>query len=413
MTDQEKKALRENMDPDLLLEAFEKFNVTSKLMEKAYNDLQQKVEQLNLELEKKNEELSLQLQATELARNQLSDVLGSLHIAVVVLDGDGKVARLNSAAENLFAVSGEESVGKPLPDLFAGKFSDLTGLSALLAREGLLPETEIGDLDAPEPCVLRMSTHPMRGMHGQGEGRIVLVEDVTDIAMRRRDTARTDRLAAMGEMAVQIVHEIRNPMGSIELFASMLKRDLADQPEHAELAHKVQDGIKGLNHVIGNLLNFAKGADPAPEQVDLDDLIKRTLSDLSHQIERQRIEVESALAPEALFVRVDPELWRQVMLNLLLNAVQAMPEGGRLTVASRREQNGGGQDRFLFSVSDTGMGMPADVRERVFHPFFTTKERGTGLGLALVHNIVKAHGGLISVDSATGQGTTFTISLPL
>ncbi len=411
MTDPEKRAARADIDPDLLIEAFEKFTLTSKAIEKAYNDLQERVDQLNLELEKKNEELSVQLETTQRVSDQLTDVLESLHLAVVVFDGKGRVVRLNHAAQTLFGCDQEQIVGQDMEQLFSLRFQGMPGLGDLLHSMTLIPESEIGDADAPHPLVLRVSTHKMRGVSEQGAGTILLAEDVTGQVARRRDAVRTDRLAAMGEMAVQIVHEIRNPMGSIELFASMLKRDLADQPEHAELARKVQDGIKGLNYVIGNLLSFAKGADPVMEPTDMQELVDKTLGDLEHQLMRQKIEVVRQLAPDASFMRVDPELWRQVLLNLVLNAVQAMPDGGRLTIAGRRAGDTGNGAGVAFSVADTGVGMSSEVRERVFHPFFTTKDRGTGLGLALVHNIVKAHGGSISVESAVGEGTTFIITL--
>jgi two-component system, sensor histidine kinase FlrB len=251
----------------------------------------------------------------------------------------------------------------------------------------------------------------MRGM-GEAEGRIVLAEDVTDVIHRRTAAARNQRLAAMGEMAVQIVHQIRNPMGSIELFASMLRRDLAGQPEPAALAGKVQQGIKSLNLIIGNLLSFAKGAEPDVRPVDLQDLIEAAITELDGPIRQRGIRVAARVKAEAAVARVDPELWRQALLNLLDNAVQAMPGGGDLTVAASREAVDGGAAALRLTVADTGAGMSASVRERVFNPFFTTKERGAGLGLALVHNIVKAHGGAIEVESAEGQGSKFTITLP-
>lgn len=412
MSEQSSKQLSPDVDPKLLLEAFEKFTLTSQMMEKAYEKLQQQVEELNLELEEKNQELSDQLVVIELARNQLSDVLSSLPVAVAVFNGDGQVERMNQDAEQLFAFEPNQANGLSLAELFEKRFSGLPQLARLLEAKDLVSELEIGDLDWSEACVLRVSTNPMRGIDGgKGEGRILIAEDITEQARHRRDAARTDRLAAMGEMAVQIVHEIRNPMGSIELFASMLQRDLVGNPEHAELAFKVQAGIRGLNHVIGNLLSFAKGTDPVKERVDLESVIDSALSDLAHQIERQKIKLNYKHEPQAKYVQADAELWRQVMLNLILNAVQAMPDGGELSIGTRRENTADGSWMVL-SLMDTGVGMAPEIRERVFHPFFTTKDRGTGLGLALVHNIVKSHGGSITVESSVGKGSTFSIMLP-
>jgi signal transduction histidine kinase len=269
----------------------------------------------------------------------------------------------------------------------------------------------LGDLDDPADRVLRVSTHRLRRI-GAGEGRILLAEDITDLVQRRIAAQRNSRLAAMGEMAVQIVHQIRNPMGSIELFASMLKRDLTDQPENALLADKVQQGIKSLNLIIGNLLSFAKGADPDVQLVDLKELTDAALADLEASIRQRDIGVMSDFATDEKWIRVDPEWWRQALVNLMVNAVQAMGIGGSLRLTARRELLDGRGAAFKLSVIDNGAGMSPAVRERIFNPFFTTKDRGTGLGLALVFNIVKAHGGTIAVDSVEGQGADFTITIP-
>ncbi|NLH51168.1 MAG: PAS domain-containing protein [Myxococcales bacterium] len=400
----------EQVDPHLLQEAFEQFMLTSKAMEKAYGELQAKVEMLNLELEEKNRELSAQLVATERARGQLADVLASLGVAVAVFDEQGRLARLNQSGEELFGIDESQAAGMTMVELFAVRFRDLSGLEVLRNHATLLAETEIGDPDDPTGRVLRVSTHPMRGV-GAGEGRILLADDVTETVQRRQAAERNQRLAAMGEMAVQIVHQIRNPMGSIELFASLLKRDLQDLPDKAELAGKVQQGIKSLNLIIGNLLSFAKGADPVIQPVDFQRLMADAVADLDQQFARHGVEVIVDLQPGAEVVYVDPELWRQAMLNLMINAVQAMKSGGVLRIAACRAA-AGEAPWWRVAVSDTGPGISVAVRERIFNPFFTTKERGTGLGLALVHNIVKAHNGAIEVDSVEGQGATFTITIP-
>ncbi|MDP8224554.1 MAG: ATP-binding protein [Candidatus Lernaella stagnicola] len=399
------------VDPKLLQEAFESFMATSKLMEKAYHELQAKVEQLNLELEEKNKELAAQLEATEHARAQVSDVLASLHLAVVVFDAEGKLARINRAGQELFGVREEAAIGLGLVEVFAIKFNGITGLPTWSDSAGLMAEFEVGSLDDPPGRVLRCSTHRMRGMDG-GEGRILLAEDITDAVVKRAAAARHQRLAAMGELAVQIVHQIRNPMGSIELFASMLQRDLATQPEMADVAGKVQQGIRSLNLIVSNLLSFAKGAEPVVQLIDFRHLLESAVAEIDVQLLQNNISMATEIDPEATFISVDPDLWRQVMLNLMINATQAMAGGGELNVQTRRSQNGGGLPVTQVIIGDTGSGIPSGIREQVFNPFFTTKERGAGVGLALVHNIVRAHGGSIEFDSVEGGGTTFTITLP-
>lgn len=399
------------VDPTLLREAFESFMATSKAMEKAYYELQEKVKLLNLELEEKNRQLSAQLAETERARTQLSDMLASLDLAVVVFDGHGRLARLNRGGEELFGLDHRTAVGLTIDRLLDRRFADISGRHILEDADRLLEETEIGSLDDPAGRVLRVSTHRMRGM-GENEGRILLAEDITELAVRRAAAERNQRLAAMGEMAVQIVHQIRNPMGSIELFASMLRRDLSGEPQTAELAAKVQQGIKSLNLIISNLLSFAKGAEPAILPVDLPALLETVRKEIEHLAASRGVHVIVTVDSAAMMVRVDPELWRQVLLNLAVNAVEAMPSGGELRFTVSREWPEKGPSTVKTVVTDTGRGMTPEVRERVFHPFFSTKDRGAGVGLALVHNIVKAHGGVIEVESAEGKGSTFTIRVP-
>jgi signal transduction histidine kinase len=397
------------VDPKLLREAFEQFIVTSRMMERAYHELQAKVQELGLELEEKNRQLSAQLAATERAHNLLSDVLASLDLALVVFDDRGRVSRLNHAAQELFQVEESEALGATMRELFERRFAGLAGLRELTDSPAPVDEIEIGSLDGPVGRVLRVSTHRMRGA---GAGCILLAEDVTEVVHRRAAAERNQRLAAMGEMAVQVVHQIRNPMGSIELFASMLKRDLAAEPDKATLAEKVQQGIRSLNLIIGNLLSFAKGAEPMVQAVDCGALADQVLAEMEPQLRHHRITVEAAIAADASLIRVDPELWRQVMMNLIVNAIQAMPSGGTLRLEAARHSADDGRPATRLTVADTGHGMPPAVRERIFDPFFTTKERGTGLGLALVYNIVKAHGAAIEVESGEGQGSVFTITLP-
>jgi len=399
------------VDPALLREAFESFMATSKAMEKAYYELQEKVELLNLELEESNRRLSAQLAETERARTQLSDMLASLDLAVVVFDGHGRLARLNRGGEELFGLDARSAVGLTVGKMLDRRFAGISGWRILEDADRLLEETEIGSLDDPAGRVLRVSTHRMRGM-GENEGRILLAEDITDLAARRAAAERNQRLAAMGEMAVQIVHQIRNPMGSIELFASMLRRDLSGEPQTAELAAKVQQGIKSLNLIINNLLSFAKGAEPSVQAVDLPAVLDAVRREIEHLAASRGVRLTTAVDPAATLVRVDPELWRQVLLNLAVNAVEAMPTGGELRFLVTREWPENGPSTVKTVVADTGRGMAPEVRERVFHPFFSTKDRGAGVGLALVHNIVKAHGGVIEVESTEGKGTTFTIRMP-
>jgi signal transduction histidine kinase len=222
----------------------------------------------------------------------------------------------------------------------------------------------------------------------------------------------------MGKMAVNIVHEIRNPMGSIELMASLLRRDLNEDLPKKELADRICTGIHSLNHIIENLLTFARDRKPAMESADINGLIDESLSVIEPMVKRNRIVVSTNLDQQTRMIHCDRDLMKQALVNLMLNAVQAMGGGGELQVTSNRRDlqdfTTGKPNRFIqLRIADTGHGMPPDVKARIFDPFFTTKEQGTGLGLALLHKIIRAHGGFVGVDSSPGQGTIFTMMIPL
>lgn len=260
-------------------------------------------------------------------------------------------------------------------------------------------------------------------------GLIVNVQDITELKKLEAQAERKNRFTVMGEMAATIAHEIRNPLGSIELFASLLKKDLpADSSKQALLSH-ITSAIHSMNHIISNILEYTK-----PHLAFTKDIIE------IHQFLYDVLDVSQYLAKpnhvqicekfEAIetYVAGDKELLKQVFFNLMNNAVQAILESGSVTVSTRnihannekllrrfREFLGPAESLHLIEIriQDTGLGMSPEVKKKIFDPFFTTKERGTGLGLAIVHNIVEAHNALIDVESEVDQGTQFTLLFPV
>jgi len=222
-------------------------------------------------------------------------------------------------------------------------------------------------------------------------------------------TLRHSRLAAMGEMAAMLAHEVRNPLGAMELFTGLLLQDLRDQPDAQRLARQVAAGIDDLNHLVTNLLEFTRArraADAGDARVDCRGAVEDALRYASDLIEANGITVVRDLAEGDLSARGDAALLRPALLNLVRNAVQAMPAGGTLTV---RAVPAG--ETVAMTVVDTGPGVPDDVRESIFTPFFTTRAKGTGLGLTVVRELVKALGGEVTLTSTPGAGASFTVVL--
>ena len=225
---------------------------------------------------------------------------------------------------------------------------------------------------------------------------------------REQRLIRSERLAAIGRMAAHIAHEVRNPLSSIGLNAELLEEELQQKPDGAKLCRAIQHEVDRLNALTQEYLRFARLPQPKPERQDVRPILV-SLLDFIREDARSRGLTVVAQLPEALPpLEVDEGQLRQALLNLCRNGLEAMSSGGTLTV--RAAVSG---DRLEISVADTGGGIPAEHLPRIFEPFFSTKEHGTGLGLALTQHIVTAHGGAISIDSEPGRGTEFLVRLPL
>lgn len=226
----------------------------------------------------------------------------------------------------------------------------------------------------------------------------------------REQLRHADRLATIGQLAAGVAHELNEPLGSILGFAQLAaKHDGLPEPATADLEKIVGASLRARD-IVQKLLLFARRAPARQTEVDLDRVVEEGLGLLGRRFEKAGIEVVADLAPGLPPIAADAGQIRQVLVNLVVNAVQAMGAGGRLAVRTRRDG-----DRVVLSVEDTGAGMTEEVRRQIFLPFFTTKDvgEGTGLGLSVVHGIVTAHGGEIEVESAEGRGTTFTVRLPV
>jgi two-component system sensor histidine kinase HydH len=230
------------------------------------------------------------------------------------------------------------------------------------------------------------------------------------LARERRleaEALRQSRLAAMGEMAAMVAHEVRNPLGAMELFVGLLLQDLQAQPEPLRLARMVANSVADLEHLVTNLLEYTRTRSAGCAAVDVDALVDDVLRWTTDLRAASRVACERDVDPAATWAEGDPGLLRPVVMNLVRNAVQAMPDGGTLRLALRREADG----RVRLDVADTGPGIAPGDAERIFRPFYTTRAKGTGLGLAVARELVEAMGGRLGVESAPGRGARFSVWL--
>jgi PAS domain S-box-containing protein len=411
--------------------AIQSFNEATSKLEESYGDLKSEVARLNLELEAKNAELQSNLVEKQRVQNHLSNILESLTTAVLVIDLKRCLTTMNRAAEDLMGISSIEAKGKDLSTLFLPHLSDpqiLEQFDRFMERDHQEWELQWRSQDESR-LQIRLIASKMMDPYGAEIGQILLLNDVTTIRRLEDQLNRTNRMAAMGELAVNVAHEVRNPLGSIELIASLLKKELEHDEERARLADHVIVSVKNIDHIISNLLTFTRSPRPDLVEIPLHHLLEETLEFVKSPLQYARISVSKDFERMEPKILGDGELLEQSFINVMLNAMQAMEGGGVMEIFTRIKNgsssksaprtvpsgNGdSGRTRWVdVGFRDSGSGIPKQHLPRIFNPFFTTKERGAGLGLAIIHNIVEAHGGILHVDSIAGKGTLVTISLPL
>jgi len=260
----------------------------------------------------------------------------------------------------------------------------------------------------------RLLEEQVRHLKGELSVKNRALQESTMAQDRLREQAeRNKRLAAVGEMSARIAHELRNPLGSIELFASLLKKSLPEEPEKQSWAEHIQTAVSAMDYALTNMLFFTGKLNPHFQKTDLKRVIEEAALFSSHLLQQKEIALVLSLDSLTEPIFCDEDLLRQIFVNLILNAIDALPKGGRLAINGVKEE---GQVRIM--VSDTGCGIPEDQVSKIFDPFFTTKNKGTGLGLAIVYNAIVAHHGTIEVKSKVHEenapcgGTVFTVTLP-
>jgi signal transduction histidine kinase len=231
----------------------------------------------------------------------------------------------------------------------------------------------------------------------------------------QRQLFQSEKLAVLGKISAGIAHEIRNPLTSIKILIHSLVDEMATPASREKDLTVIESEIERVNKIIKQFLDFARPRPPSLEPVDVRRVLDETLALIAYEAEAQGVSLEKEYAPDLLPLPMDREQMKQVFLNILLNAIQAMEQGGQLRVsaAPRNHQPGTRSGSFLeISFRDTGKGVPEDMQARIFEPFFSTKEEGIGLGLPIAQRIVEEHGGEIRLESRPGKGTIFYLKIP-
>lgn len=335
-------------------------------------------------------------------------ILRSITSGVLTVGPDGSVATANPAAERLLGISEFEMVPKPISALFrddGGLSQDVTkvlsGRLPLTLREVTMVTSSGRDIH------VQASTSRMRAVGGAVLGAVVTLEDVSEVRALTEQLIRADRLAAMGELTAGVAHEVRNPLGVIKASVQLLEDANCDAQRIHNSAEVIKQEIDRLDKVVKALLDFGRPSTPTMTRIDVTEIVRDVVLFTDRFAKQSNVKIETDL-PEGLpEVMGDPDQLKQVFLNLVTNAVQAMEAQGGTISVSGRSTNG----YLEVTVADNGPGIPQEDLSKVFDPFFTKRAEGTGLGLTIVHRILDEHDGHIEVESGP-QGTKFVVSLP-
>jgi PAS domain S-box-containing protein len=365
------------------------------------------------------------------AASILESVLTDSDHGILLLDPGYRVREANPAALHMLGAQRARLIGRPIGELIRAVVPGDSPVVEADRRVRTETETVIATLGGGELPV-GLTTHRLGG----DAGVLVTLRDLTQIRRMREELRRNERLALIGQLAAGVAHEIRNPLAGIGTSAQVLLRRFEPRDERARFVSVILEEVSRLDRIVTSLLQYSRPRTPELVRAELAPVVRHVVDLMRESIESARVEVEVHVQPRLSTLFIDPDLVTQVLLNVSLNAVQAMPQGGTLRYdlrrvrrrqpprgPGRRATDGAGKsgrtapgpwiEHHQIRISDTGAGMSRGVLAKLFQPFFTTRARGTGLGLSICQTIMHEHHGSIEVASREGRGTTVMLNFPL
>ncbi len=371
-----------------LEQAFQAFTHLSDELNRSYRALERRIQQLDAELHDARQARLEELAEKERLAARLSRLITALPAGVVLINGAGIIEECNPAAVDLL---GEPLLGELWREIISRVFTDEGEGQALRLRDGRL---------------VSISTCPL----GDEPGQIVMLMDVTETHALQRALAQHQRLAAMGEMAARLAHQIRTPLASAMLYGGQLNNPRLEEDRRRERVERLLDQLKHLERVVEDMLAFARGGCQEKAPFSLQEWLEALPSACAALLQRHQCRLEVSAPPPA-WLQGNRDALLGALENLVVNAVEAGGDGQTLRLEARLLAGQSGQMVELH-LRDQGPGVPPELRERIFEPFFTTRGRGTGLGLAVVQSVVRAHGGAVWL-AEDGPGAHFVIRLPV
>ena len=374
------------------------------------------LKEVNDRLGKKDEEIRRLGRELEDVKNFMESIFQSIASGIMVTGVNEMITYVNLAGERILGFSKDELIGKPLSSL--GLREKQSVVQSLLDNPEDLDTRKEGWMRKKDSAEVPVGFSINNHLDNRGKliGKIVIFRDLTSIYKYQEEILRMDRLVSLGKLSSGIAHELRNPLAGIKTTAQALGEELTEKDPRREYLQRITKEIDRLNELLKTFFSFAK-----PQKLNLTpchvrDIINEIIPFLIKEIADKGIRFEEKYDPHLPRIKADKTQMHQVFLNLFLNAIQAMPEGGELKIGVSSFVSAAGdgprQNFVKAIVSDTGKGIPPHMVDRIFDPFFTTKPKGVGLGLSIAYQIINKHGGTIKVESQWEKGTSFVITLP-
>ncbi|KXG73941.1 two-component system sensor histidine kinase NtrB [Thermotalea metallivorans] len=359
-------------------------------------------ERKNMICIKKNEELSRYV----ILEKYTNSIIQSIKDGVIAVNNDMFITIMNQGAKDIFHID-ESCIGQHFFEVLACCCSIETQIIESMEKNKVIENIDLEIKTSHGESNLRINLFPLT-FENMNKGLVIIFDDVTEINKLQQHIQRNDKLVALGELSTGIAHEIRNPLAIIKAVAQTMKGELKNYPEAFRELEIIDEEVERANKIIKSLMDFAKPNRNETELYSFNTLLQEVLTIAGKYISQNNVLVRFS-TEEIPEIVVSKELLKQAFVNLIFNAVEAMPKGGELTISTRLWEN----KWIKIAFQDTGIGIEEDHLKKIFNPFFTTKDEGTGLGLAMVHRIVEEHNGVINVMSKLGEGTTFEIFFPI
>lgn len=380
------------MQAQELQDAFGAFNQLSAQLTESYQQLEVRVSALTKALETEQDERIKELTEKERVASRLQSLLQALPGGVVVIDDKGNVQEHNSAAELLL---GQPLLGLPWSDIIQRSFA---------------PRGDDGhDISLVDGRKVNISTCPL----GSEPGQILLITDVTEIRYLQDRMGQQQRLAAMGKMAASLAHQIRTPLSSTLLYVSNLKRQVLSDEDRFVITEKMTARLRHLEQLIEDMLMYSREGKVGEEYFTSQDLLEELKQGLEAQLELTNTKFITNNKAENLMIHGNRQMLLSALTNLAMNAMQAMKESDKSMVGKIEVTLSQSKNNVCIALKDNGPGISPELQQQIFDPFYTTRTQGTGLGLAVVQAVAKAHGGNVELDSTLNKGSVFKVSLPL